>query len=706
MQATTLENRDAERHAHLSPAGWRLPVLSAALFLLAVLVRAPSVDESLPYVAHWDEPTLVRLAVDVVRDGRWNPEFFNYPSLPIYLNAAALRIAEVFGFIETQQIDDVELGDQAFPWSVSEPKIYRIMRWSTVLVSALAIPLVLVVTLALTNRWTASVGAALLACFAPLHLGLSHWITPNPIAVTLSLVSVACVSQWLRVRGATWLVFAGLTAGLATSSKYNYAVVGIAGLLLLAIRPELRSRRVLVQYGAAVALGFLMGTPFAVLDPVAFWEGAFFEVRHYTVDGHAEVTVARGVPHLLINFGVLARQFGVGCALVALGSLAWLRSRPLLAFVWLVLGLQVGLTSLTTVAFDRNIMLAAVLLPVCAWTSLTAVAEALARRVGRPVVSTILIGLGALFSVGVMGVGLREVQVRAQAPTPARTLAAEWIAAEMCETGAALVIDETLRFHPLDLAKLEACAVELVKPEDVFCRDLDRFGIVGLGYETRVGAEALHERVDTLNRMVGLAEPFVLRSWGFLPVQISHFMVQPRMGLLGPGRSRPGEGLCSVPLDLGPFGPLPGTPSGGKAGEGDAGQGGDTNWSELAFGAGPDGALQLSFEVEEEGVVELGWQERSRSRPGQTYRLRAEWLPAASTRWDEAREVFARGVRLRGQIVQRRLAFGVPDAGRVDLTLITEETVEEFAVRDLVGALRPGALSDTMKPSNVSGDDR
>src|SRR5215207_6260478 len=70
----------------------RLRVLPwIAVLLLAAAVRAPSLTAAQPYMSYVDEGNYLHVSARMIRDGRWIPDEFLYPSLPITAVAAAAR---------------------------------------------------------------------------------------------------------------------------------------------------------------------------------------------------------------------------------------------------------------------------------------------------------------------------------------------------------------------------------------------------------------------------------------------------------------------------------------------------------------------------------------------------------------------------------------------------------------------------------------
>src|SRR5262245_5828184 len=65
----------------------RLALFLTLLVLAAALVaRVLRCSSGLPYLHEWDEPQTAGTALRIMKTGDYNPHFFNYGSLTIYLN--------------------------------------------------------------------------------------------------------------------------------------------------------------------------------------------------------------------------------------------------------------------------------------------------------------------------------------------------------------------------------------------------------------------------------------------------------------------------------------------------------------------------------------------------------------------------------------------------------------------------------------------
>jgi len=133
---------------------------------------------------------------------------------------------------------------------------------------------------ALFDLTTAVVGAALLAV-AFLHVRDSHFgVLDVPLTLLIMTSVRLLVTAWQRDHATHLFALAGACGGLATSLKYNAAVLLVAALVTAALKAiDSPSERRLAPVAGfmiflvAFAACFVVGTPYALLDRSAFMDG-------------------------------------------------------------------------------------------------------------------------------------------------------------------------------------------------------------------------------------------------------------------------------------------------------------------------------------------------------------------------------------------------------------------------------------------------
>ena len=262
MTSTTRRRTTPRKSARLGLRPEQLTwVLISGFFVVAFVLRAWGARFGLPeYVYHPDEHAIVDRAAAILRTGDYSPHWFNYPSTYTYLQALSyipyFLISAARGFGNT-------IPDPA-PYG-----FYFAGRLMTAFVGALTVPLVYALGARLFGRRTGLLSSALLS-FCLLHVVHSHYVTtdvPAAFFVTLSLLFCSLLLQSAEKR---YTVLAGLFAGLAASTKYPAAValVPVLATQLLA-RSTPQGQTLARRLGLSVAVfagGFLLGTPYAVLE--------------------------------------------------------------------------------------------------------------------------------------------------------------------------------------------------------------------------------------------------------------------------------------------------------------------------------------------------------------------------------------------------------------------------------------------------------
>ena len=241
-------------------------VLLSGIVILGAALRLYALDFGMDYPrARPDEGTAIGHAVDILA-GDPNPHFFNWPSLSLYVFAAAYALAKTAGVALTG------------PHHVLIARgVVALAGTATVLVTAL-------VGRRLGDR-TVGAAAALFLAVAPLHVRDSHFAMTDVLMTLLVTTSVAVMMRAVETRRRGLFAAAGAAGGLATSAKYSAgAIVSLA-----AAAPALVPAGLFLLAWAA---GFVAGTPFAVLDFPAFSTDVAYERAHLS-GGHT-VLLGRG----------------------------------------------------------------------------------------------------------------------------------------------------------------------------------------------------------------------------------------------------------------------------------------------------------------------------------------------------------------------------------------------------------------------------
>lgn len=320
--------------------------LGAALRYLGMYWGLPGPTHLFSY--HPDEFHSLRGALALILTGDFNPHFFNYGSLYLYLVALAALLADS-GAVGSMSAEG--LSQLLHDWTIAARNLNVLCALLTVLVAFLIARQLLGRRLGLL--------AALTLAVLPLHVLHSDYATvdvPQTLFIALCLLFAVKIARHPRTADYLW---AGLFAGLAASVKYNGALVIIAPLVshFAAVREEDRDVPLLAWQPLAMLL--LMAAGFAATSPYTFldWANAkrdiSFELQHMRM---GEEPARSADPNGWLFHGLGLTVTTCGATLVALVGIiglivkkAWRPALGLLVFgaAWL------ALISLSNVRYGR-----------------------------------------------------------------------------------------------------------------------------------------------------------------------------------------------------------------------------------------------------------------------------------------------------------------------------------------------------------------
>jgi len=354
-----------------NPRHW-MAVLSLLICVVLSLARLQATSYSGRYVGHLDERRLFKQAVTVI-EGDLNPHSFKYPSLPIYLTAAAMKGSLVFFPVETQGAQHVfhlpqVKGQRYHP---SRPMEHARLVFS--LLAALLFFLVALLSVQLT-------GSLAPACLAPLLLSLDPLVQCQSVvyqnvdlpATLFSLAALASAflssGSWGKSSLLLHGVFPGVLCGFAIASKYNAGVVLLSCALAVLVAPAAKQRWItLSTLGLSAVAAFVMTVPYSILDFEHFRADVLFEIRHYQT-GHPGYDGEPGWSQLCYYLAHIKSSYGaLLCSAAVVGLLWGLKERPRPTLVVLSFPLLMLLhMSTNRVHFLRTVLPVFVLVPVLA----------------------------------------------------------------------------------------------------------------------------------------------------------------------------------------------------------------------------------------------------------------------------------------------------------------------------------------------------
>lgn len=241
-----------------NPRLWML-----AIVLFATASRLVHMDWDQNHHFHPDERAVVNAVQRLsFRPFRWNPEWFNYGSLPIYLTKITASMSAV--------VD---------PHAASYDGLMLQGRYVSAVIGALTVFVLILLGTRLYDRSVGLLAGGLLAACV-LHIQYSRFLAvdvPLTFFVLLALYALVGVSREGR---ATQFMLAGMCIGFAAATKFSamplFVPLGVAALNRYLVERRFLSVAGRFVLAMAAAVGaFALAQPYALIDFKTFYHDVF-----------------------------------------------------------------------------------------------------------------------------------------------------------------------------------------------------------------------------------------------------------------------------------------------------------------------------------------------------------------------------------------------------------------------------------------------
>jgi hypothetical protein len=349
----------------------KIYIWTAVAFVVgfAALVRIYRADWGLPYLYYWDEPQTASTALRMLKTGNFNPYFYNYGTLSIYIN----YIVDVFHYLYLMgqpesvgpflnSLDQIKtFADTKWPWTISHPSFYYWNRLTNVAFGVASVGLTfLIAQKVICNKWAAVIAALFFSSINP-HIEFSALVTPDVPAGFFVLAATFLSLRFLDAYDTKFLIYSLICVGCAIATKYNSGLAILMPALALAVaylknRQSFNSRCWIYLVLVPIAT-FFVCMPFALLDSASFLSGLGFELRHYKIHGHGPFSSIPGIRHIKFQAHQIYSQIGfIGALGATLGLLAC-ANRPKLLFVLVLPLAHFFYMTTMKVNFHRNFLI-------------------------------------------------------------------------------------------------------------------------------------------------------------------------------------------------------------------------------------------------------------------------------------------------------------------------------------------------------------
>jgi hypothetical protein len=275
-----------------------LSALGIALVLASIL-RLWGLDYGIPHpTIRPDEERLVGRAQTIFATGNWHPGSFFYPSLPFYLDTAALH-----AYYGAQKLLGryQKPGDFLLDIAVSRPGLhYRIARAASAASGVATVLAAYALSLAAQRRPWAAILATFSLAVCHVHVRDSHFATVDVLATFFLTLSLAYACRAAFHPRSSNFALAGLFAGLAASSKYNVGLAALPiGVAALYRGREAFLRLPLAAFAAFAA--FAITSPYVLLrfggfrSDMRFLENYLYRSGDLALWDHLRLTLPHGL---------------------------------------------------------------------------------------------------------------------------------------------------------------------------------------------------------------------------------------------------------------------------------------------------------------------------------------------------------------------------------------------------------------------------
>lgn len=264
---------------------WRaslLRFLLPVILVLAFVLRLSGLSFGLPANFHPDEIPKVNVLESMQARDSWNPLYFKHPSGLLYISYVVSELVQLF--------DTVLVGtglDARTRFALSG-------RIVSLLAGVLSVFLLFLIGKRLFGAREGLLAAFLLAVF-PLHVTVSRYMKEDALLLAAMLFVFYLLLRFYEKPSLAHFFLSAVSLGLCISVKYT-GLLAVIFFPLLYFYAPFSSRRaknpplpwlyMFFLFPAGILLGFLVLTPYSLLDTQNFLKDVYYETRHAS-GGHS-----------------------------------------------------------------------------------------------------------------------------------------------------------------------------------------------------------------------------------------------------------------------------------------------------------------------------------------------------------------------------------------------------------------------------------
>jgi Dolichyl-phosphate-mannose-protein mannosyltransferase len=213
-----------------------------AILALAAVLRLPLVFSGLPYISYVDEGGVLHPVTRLIRSGGWDPGWYQYPSLSMYLTAAVLHASRpIYRLVHGRPLAADLPPEEDLYDLIAPPAVILAGRDVVAAASLVTVLLGMALARRLAGN-SAAVAAGLLLAMTPALVQRACIVITDTISAAF-VAGMLLVAEDLRsilkkegpssVAARRQALIAGALAGLAAATKYPAAAVFVVILVAL-----------------------------------------------------------------------------------------------------------------------------------------------------------------------------------------------------------------------------------------------------------------------------------------------------------------------------------------------------------------------------------------------------------------------------------------------------------------------------------------
>ncbi len=328
------------------------------ILLAGFQLRVHNIDCAMPYIGNVDEKPLAIHAGRILLSGKFNPHFFHYPSLPIYLTTFCFT-AGFFNAASHCEINNTkDIGCLSYPYYEHARVVYP-AKIMFAFLSILAILFAAFISRSLS-------GNSLILILTPLTILLSDiyffysqkYLNVDIVGNFFIFAALLFILQHTARDDFLFKsIYPGILCGFALGCKYNLGWIIVPAVLAVFFYSNGKKISKITVLFLCMFSAFLFVTPYAVWNFKEFLNDVANEIFHYQT-GHVGFSGKPGMEQFLYYIHQLVKDYGLISALFCLAGIGfsfrkdWKKTVLLLSFAFPFLAFM----SFQKVHFVRNIL--------------------------------------------------------------------------------------------------------------------------------------------------------------------------------------------------------------------------------------------------------------------------------------------------------------------------------------------------------------